>query len=458
LKKHLFLKILVVVLLLAAAVGAVCVWRWNIFFGATTERSYSLDGWPHAAVMTAGENGLTDRSLSWRSSVADTCYLMLQKPDGSVDTIVSAPQEVVTMGGEQYRHVVRLTDLADGDYSYSIHCANLPSLEGEPFTIGQADTLRFCCFGDLLMKEDAGEGQLAGLIRQTEGYPFDAILYTGNIIQESTHQCWAGWYRSMQMLQAGVPQLGVPGSRDYEHGIHRDLDPRWKARFPMPLNGPERFLGTTYYIDYPNARLIFLDTEDLEVLSDYTVLQCWLARTLKEVEDRWKIVVMHHPVHSASAGFDHPRLYTYLHKTLDDADLIFEGNDLTYGRRADISLSDIINEQHTVPVYTVLTSDSTEAAVPKCSPLDQRIGSNRAFFCTLSVTKEEVAVRTRYMAYPDSIYDGFNIHFEDKVMHELDSLPAEVIEMPAAHADGGIRARRFEHLRDARVRHSEERQ
>lgn len=454
--KHLFLKILIPVLLLAAGAAALCLTRWSIFFGATTERSFSPQHGPSAIVMTAGADGLVDRSFSFTTALPDTCLFILTLPDGSEDTVPAPGTLVSTMGGDQYFHDVCFAGLCPGDYSFRIvPQAGDAAVSGAPFSVRPfslpSDTLSFLVFGDLLLDRESPEGQLGRLIGSA---PFDAVLYTGNIVRECTYPCWQAWYRSASALQAAVPQLGVPGSRDYEHGIHRDRDPRWTARFPMPLNGPGRFLGTSCFVDYPAARLFFLDTEDLELVSDYTVLQSWLERHLAEVTDRWKIVVMHHSVHSASAGFDHPRLFTYLHRTLDHADLIFSGNDLTYMRRSDISLSDIIREQHTVPVYVVLTSDSTEAAVPKCSPLDHRIGSDRAFYTTVALTADTLAVRTCYLNWPDSLYDAFTVAAADRVVLEADSLPAEVIEMPAAHADGGIRARRFEHLRDARLRYT----
>lgn len=408
-------------------------------------------------VMTAGDDGMHDRTISWAAAQSDSCYLVLRMPDGRTDTMPSCGTHVATMGGEQYMHTVRLTGLEPGAYDYSLLSADRAVVMPEqPFVI-PADSAfslqRFCLFGDLLLDEEAAPSLLRDVIEKVKGdVPFDAVLYTGNIIRESTHTCWAGWYRSMQQLQAEVPQLGVPGSRDYERGVYRQIDPRWTHRFPMPLNGPQRFLGTTSYVDYPLCRVIFLDTETLELLVDYTVLQGWLARSLSEAGDKWKIVVMHHSVHSVSAGFDHPRLYVALHHTLDDADLIVSGSDLTYGRRCDISLSDLFYDQQTVPAYMVLTSDSTEAALPKCSPLDQRIGSNRAFFSTITVAPQQLSATTRYLAYPDSIYDGFTVDRKSKVVSESPSLPEEVIEKPAHYQGLGLRARRFEHLRDARLR------
>lgn len=446
-----FFPIITVVLLLLAAVAAWCIWRWDILFSRTTENSYMLDDATPVLLMTAGESGLYDRSFSWScADSADCRFILYNTHTGTADTtIMSHPTLVTTMGGEQYMHVVRLSHLRPGAYS-----AELPDKGARAdFTIRKQSTLHFAVFGDLLLPDDAQQGQLSSVLVQSDEQSatnLSAVLYTGNIHLESTQPCWDAYLRAMDGWQASIPQISVAGSRDYERGINRVLDPRWTYRWPLPQNAPERFLGRSCYIDYPDCRLILLDTETLEVLVDYTVLQTWLCRCLQEAGDKWKVVLMHHSVHSASAGFDHPRLHAALHTTLDEADLIISGNDLSYGRRADISLSDLINSEHTVPVYVVLTSDSTEAAIPKCSPLEQRIGSNRAFFSSLQISPSELQWQTRYLAYPDSIYDAFRIDKASKVVYECDSLPAEVIEMPPQHADNGLRARRFEQLRAAR--------
>ena len=446
--KHHILRIFSLLFVVAILLAALCVWRWDIFFGRTTECAYVIPEEPCYVQMGVGENGLSDRTFTWSTASPDTCRLTLINIDANrVDTIVSsAGKPVQTMGGEQYMHVVRLQHLTPGTYRVSLE----PSFLSHPFSISSLNdtSLHFTIFGDLLISDSIAGSAIADANAITGEHAI--VVYTGNIMQESTEQNYRRWQQQCAELPQLLPQIAVPGSRDYDRGIGRIIDPRWPFRFALPLNGPDRFLGTTAYIDFPLCRLILLDTETLEWLVDYIVLQTWLCRTLQEAGERWKIVVMHHSVHSASAGFDHPRLHAALHPTLDDADLIISGNDLTYGRRADISLSDLINEQHTVPVYVVMTSDSTESAVPKCSPLDHRIGSNRAFFATLDVAPSSLCFTTRYLAYPDSIYDAFTIDKTTKIVSEQPGLPEEVIELPARHADSGLRARRFEQLRAAR--------
>ena len=78
------------------------------------------------------------------------------------------------------------------------------------------------------------------------------------------------------------------------------------------------------------------------------------------------------------------------------------------------------------------------------------ISGNRAFFATLSVEPSSLRFTTRYLNYPDSIYDAFTIDKTTKIVSEQSGLPEEVIELPAPHADSGLRARRFEQLRAAR--------
>lgn len=425
----------------------VCHRRWADWFYEPAEHAYTVTAEPSDFILTAGADGIRSRTVSWRSSSADSVLFVLSRPCGVTDSLIISGRLIASTGGEQYFFNVQFDSLSSGEYHYTI----LPFSKEKKAQFSSSFLVKensaeenFLLFGDMLLDE------------ASEPFEFsfdsvDAVLYTGNICASRMEQSFRGWSRFAANVCNSVPQLLVPGDRDFSKGVVRKLDPRWKARFVYPDNGPARFSGSVYYVDYPLCRLIFIDTQSLLTLSDHTVLQSWLTRVLNESDDRWKVVVMHHPVHAAAAGGDNLFLYAALHLTLDKADLVFQGHDLTYARRADISLSDLINEEHTVPVY-VLTNSSVQHNLPKCSPLDQRIGSGATLFNTLKVEKERLSVTSRYIQYPDSVYDAFFITKPDGLVTEKDSLPEELITLPERfEQDNGLRVRRFRHIRDART-------
>ncbi len=425
----------------------VCHRRWADWFYEPAEHAYTVAAEPSDFILTAGADGTCSRIISWRSSSADSVLFVLSRPCGIIDSVVVNGRLIASTGGEQYFFSTQFDSLPFGEYHYKV----LPFSEEKTapssasfFIKENKSENNFLLFGDMLLDETL------------EPYEFcfdsvDAVLYMGNICASKTDQAFRSWSRFTADVRSSVPQLLIPGDRDLSKGVIRKLDPRWKARFVYPDNGPARFSGSVYYVDYPLCRLIFIDTQSLITLSDHTVMQSWVTRVLNESDDRWKIVVMHHPVHAAAAGGDNFFLYAALHLTLDKADLVFQGHDLTYARRADISLSDLINEEHTVPVY-VLTNSSNQHNLPKCSPLDQRIGSGATLYNTLKVEKERLSVTSRYIHYPDSVYDAFFITKPDGLVSEKDSLPEELIMLPERFdQDNSLQVRRFRHIRDART-------
>ena len=130
-----------------------------------------------------------------------------------------------------------------------------------------------------------------------------------------------------------LPLINIPGNHEYRKGIRRTLPDHWQETFPHPLNGPLGFEGTTYYVDFDNLRVIALNTNGLQHLHDYTRVNAWMKKTIKDAGDRFVIVIMHHPVHSSSVGRLNPAIATAFVRPLANADLVFAGHDHTYARR-----------------------------------------------------------------------------------------------------------------------------
>ena len=122
---------------------------------------------------------------------------------------------------------------------------------------------------------------------------------------------------------------------EYEKGIIKTLSNRWKTLFPNPKNGPARFLGSSYYVDFPHLRLIALDTDGLFWMSDYTQVSFWLKNTLRDARDKFTIVMMHHPVYSTAKGRNNPLIWLALHDAMRNADVVFSGHDHNYARHTE---------------------------------------------------------------------------------------------------------------------------
>ena len=127
--------------------------------------------------------------------------------------------------------------------------------------------------------------------------------------------------------------FGVSNTHGIAYGIAKQLYADWTTIFPNPQNGPRRFLGRSYIVDFPTLRIITIDTDGLQRMSDYTQVSFWLKQSINEAKDRLTIVMMHHPVFSTAQGRQNPLIWLAFYGVLREADVVFSGHDHNYARR-----------------------------------------------------------------------------------------------------------------------------
>ena len=132
-----------------------------------------------------------------------------------------------------------------------------------------------------------------------------------------------------------LPIVAIPGNHEYLKGVVKTLPEQWKTIFPNPQNGPARFLGTTYYVDFPHLRLIAIDTDGLHRVSDYTQVAFWLKNNLRNAGKKFTVVMMHHPVYSFAQGRSNPLMWLAFHSAMREADVVFSGHDHNYARHTE---------------------------------------------------------------------------------------------------------------------------
>ena len=187
-----------------------------------------------------------------------------------------------------------------------------------------------------------------------------------------------------------LPVMACPGNHEYRKGLNRQLPLSWYGSFPMPLNGPSFGTGTTYYVDFRDLRVIAIDTEDPQLLSDYTRLNAWVKQTICSASQPWVVVIMHRPVFASRKGRVNPTVWLTLVHALNGADVIFSGHDHTYARRGKTLQTD--EEMHT-PVWIGLSS-TTRARTPRRHSRMDTIIAGEPYFSRLYVTEHELTIRT----------------------------------------------------------------
>lgn len=166
----------------------------------------------------------------------------------------------------------------------------------------------------------------------------------------------------------GLPVITTPGNHEYSKGLVKRVTPTWQKGFPHPHNGPAGVPGESYYVDLPQVRFIVIDTNPLERLMYLTRTLTWLSQLQREAEDRFVVVMMHHPVLSPAKGRLHPLIYCTFRHALGQADLVLAGHDHSYMRHTPFVVLntsgkpknqrklELANATDTVPVYGVLQS------------------------------------------------------------------------------------------------------
>lgn len=196
----------------------------------------------------------------------------------------------------------------------------------------QRDTLSFLLLGDI--HNSLINDQMAALSLRHSDIQFWAQM--GDWM-ERPYLCY-----EQMMFQSllgtrldSLPIVAIPGNHEYLKGVVKTLPEHWKTIFPNPQNGPARFLGTTYFVDFPHLRLIAIDTDGLHRMSDYTQVAFWLKKTLREAGDKFTIVMMHHPVYSTAKGRQNPLMWLTFYGAMREADVVFSGHDHNYARRTE---------------------------------------------------------------------------------------------------------------------------
>ena len=181
------------------------------------------------------------------------------------------------------------------------------------------------------------------------------------------------WTHSALM---GLPVIACPGNHEYSKGIRKTISPVWERTFDHPHNGPVEVPGVSYFVDLPQVRFIIIDTNPLVQLVDLTRTLTWLRQTMNTADDRFIVVLMHHPVLSVGKGRYNPLVYSAFRHALGDADLVIAGHDHSYMRRTPFVVLNAAGKPKpqqpvfepevtdTVPVYGVLQLPITNHQSP----------------------------------------------------------------------------------------------
>ncbi|MCQ2310854.1 MAG: metallophosphoesterase [Paludibacteraceae bacterium] len=197
--------------------------------------------------------------------------------------------------------------------------------------INEPDVLRFIVFGDVHNQMDSAD--YATLLQRHGNVDFYAQL--GDWMERCYFYYEQHLYHAIQGSGLDtLPIINCPGNHEYIKGLKVTLPERWLTMFHHPMNGPARFAGSTYYVDFPRLRIISLDTQGLQRLSDFTIVHGWLKKALKTADGRFTVIIMHHPIYSSGKGRMNVGIWMTFHSLLrNNVDLVFAGHDHGHDRK-----------------------------------------------------------------------------------------------------------------------------
>lgn len=285
---------------------------------------------PSRIVLTPTAHPRTSQAFTWRTSTGVDGAVQIRR-SGKVRTFPAHARDVSFPGWEYdaRQHSVAVRGLrADSAYRYRVGTAGSWSRWMRFRTAqGRKQPWTFAYFGDAqqgLTKQWPRTVDRA--LRGRRGV--DLMVQVGDLVDAPTDDGqWSDWFRALAPYRKRIDTLSAVGNHELidDPGLAQ-----YRSHFRFPRNGPDGREETTYAVDYQGVRFIVLDSNHL---GDDRQRR-FLRRKLRHAGGRWKVVVFHKPMYSASVGrHSGPQRRAWL-RILERhrADLVLQGHDHAYAR------------------------------------------------------------------------------------------------------------------------------
>ncbi|WP_313643221.1 FN3 domain-containing metallophosphoesterase family protein [Stenotrophomonas sp.] len=336
----------------AGTVGAVPAAEPNTQVPAGS-RHYAASAFPDRVVASPAQDASTGFAVAWRTAPLPQAPLLEltvagDSPDmGQVRQVRASSQNLQTENGDSQHHRALVDGLqADTLYAYRVQGQGTwgawqhfrtAAAAGQPLTL--------LYFGDT---QNKNLSHVSRVIRQGWQTAPDArlALFAGDLVSggdgEDDNE-WGEWFAAGGWLLPGMAVAPAAGNHEYFEEFEdtpqerRVLGTHWPVSFALPANGAKATPSTTYWFDYQGVRVVVLDGTSALDLGTATAQADWLEGVLGGSTQPWNIVVVHQPLYPLRAERDTSVLAEQIRPVLQrhKVDLVLQGHDHTYGRRAD---------------------------------------------------------------------------------------------------------------------------
>lgn len=400
----------------------VCVSKWNTWFGNPPEPDYDVQHHPSRVLLTMGPDE-NSRYVSWQ-------YDSLPQP-GWLDYVLAGSSDTVTITtqGEVFHSrsgvgayfSVLLDSLRDGaSYDYRVRSAS-DSSEWFHFVMPKvSDTISFLFFGDIQddMDDEGFDSLLPLAMKANDDASF--LLFGGDLIERPMDQYWGKVFHSLSSYASSVPVVAVPGNHEYLKGVVRELEPRFTYVFPY-FNVSSSSDNALFSFSMGNVRFFLLDSN--KDFWNFFSQRSWLEQQLADCKEKWKVVVLHHPVVSITGSFNNLFVRWFFDDLIRECgvDLVLQGHEHAYAR---FNVPD--SESDTEPLRLV----------SYCSRKDYPIyfhgdvakwGTDDRYFQKFRVTPDTLSLLTYNASL--QLYDRVSIVKKDgarRIVDDGSSLPEKV--------------------------------
>jgi len=187
------------------------------------------------------------------------------------------------------------------------------------------------------------------------------VIHAGDLVNYAHSETeWNDWFDAGGFIHSEIPTIAIPGNHEYSpyikgrnvFGEKQFLSMQWQRQFSFPENGPKKLKKTCYFIDYPDLKVIALNS-NLEI----KLQSKWLKNVLAQNNKKWIVVTYHHPAFSASRKEGNEEIIKYWKPLFEEynVDLALQGHDHAYTRGA-VYTKELKSEYLKGPVYVVSVS------------------------------------------------------------------------------------------------------
>ena len=277
---------------------------------------------------------------------------------------------IMTNSPKQRNHVITLHGLIPNtQFCYSVYVENA---DGSGVQIAQKGTfttaysperkeLSLLVLGNTSDPNNNALEIKNQLAQSMLNHPADLLIHTGNIATEGkAANAYNDFYEPFKEVLKKTPYMAALGEDEYGPNKTEQESKGFLNANYKPINSVPWSKGTPNYYSYDsaNARIVVIDTNKLydAIFApdlDKTSKQYeWLKNALATAgADKWKIVVLHHPVYSSGASED--RLSAILAPLFEAqrVNLVLQGHQGAYERTKPIKAS---QTSKTGPIYVTI--------------------------------------------------------------------------------------------------------